>query len=459
MSFVDPVFFVFLAAVALLCRVVPHARGQNLVLLLASFAFYGWREPAWLVLLGASVGVDWWAARALDGSKRRGPLWVSLGLNLGVLATFKYAGFVVDGVSSLAVAVGGPAITWRPGLPLPPGISFFTFQSMAYTIDVSRGKLRARESLIDVGAHIAAFPQLVAGPIERATDLLPQLERRRAPTADDVSTGLSLLAWGAVQKVVVADTVGLWVDAVFAEPGAPPVVVWAGVMGFMVQILGDFGGYTDMARGSARLLGLRLSANFDRPFLAASPSEFWRRWHQTFSRWMHDYVYIPLGGSRHGPVRAVLAATVSLVLAGLWHGAAWNFVAWGGWFAVVWVVWRMVGGSLSPRLRARGRPVGVVLTLGVVAVGMLLFREPSLARSLEVLSQLPWSGSATDRAVGTSTLGVALLGGAILAAGGSLMRHLSQVPGWVRGVIWAAAVLGVLVLRLDSERDFVYFQF
>lgn len=457
MSFVDPVFFAFLVVVALLCRVAPSARAQNIVLLVASFAFYGWREPIWMGLLAASVLVDWWAARQVERGGGRRPLLMSLGVNLGVLATFKYADFLVDGVTRAVLALGGPAISWRPGLALPPGISFFTFQSMAYTIDVYRGKLRARDSLVDVGAHVAAFPQLVAGPIERATDLLPQLERRRTPTARDVSAGVSLLLWGAVQKLVVADTVGLWVDAVFAREDAPPVVVWAAVVGFMVQILGDFSGYTDMARGSARLLGLHLSQNFDRPFLAASPSEFWRRWHQTFSRWMHDYVYIPLGGSRKGPVRAVLAATASLALAGLWHGAAWNFVAWGLWFALVWVVWKTVARWVPQSMHVR--PVGVVLTVLVVAVGMLLFRNPDISDSLRVLGQVPWSGGPTDRAVAAGTLGVALAGGLLLTIGGAAMRRLDHIPHWARGVGWAVAVVLVTVFWSDSARDFVYFQF
>ncbi len=457
MSFVDPVFFVFLGAVAVLCRVAPTARWQNAVLLAASALFYGWREP-WLVsLLAGSIGVDWWAARALQRQRSRGPLVFSLVVNLGLLGVFKYADFLVASVDRLSLALGGPAISWRPALPLPPGISFFTFQSMAYTIDVYRGRIRARDSWVDLGAHVAAFPQLVAGPIERAGDLLPQLERRREVSAADISSGVSLLLWGAVQKLVVADTVGLWVDAVFADDNAAPVRVWAAVIGFMVQILGDFSGYTDMARGAARLLGLKLSENFDRPFLAASPSEFWQRWHQTFSRWMHDYVYIPMGGNRHGPLRMVVAASCSLLLAGLWHGAAWNFVAWGAWFAVVGWVWRFVAARIPTGLRYR--PIGVALTLCVVAVGMLLFREPDLSRSMSVLGEAPWGGGLEDRAVAAGVLGAALAGGALLTAGGAWIRREPTATGAGRGVVWALAIALIAVFWSDTGRDFVYFQF
>jgi len=458
-SFVEPVFFAFLLAVAALCRLAPTARSQNAVLLLASLVFYGWREPWWSLLLILSVTVDWWAARAVQASASRRPLWISVVVNLSLLGTYKYADFIVDAVDRALQALGGPAVSWRPALPLPPGISFFTFQSMAYTIDASRGVVDARRSWIDVGAHVAAFPQLVAGPIERASDLLPQLERRRTPDWTDRVAGMELLLWGAVQKLVVADMVGLWVDAVFADPNAAPVRVWAAVVGFMVQILADFSGYTDLARGSARVLGIHLSANFDRPFLAASPSEFWRRWHQTFSRWMHDYVYIPLGGSRRGAVRMAFAASVSLILAGLWHGAAWNFVAWGGWFAVVWLAWRAGAAGIPEGVKRRARPIGVVLTWIVVAVGMLLFREPDLTRSAAVLAQIPWTGGESDRVVASGVLGVALAGGAILIAGGALFRQRARLSYVGRGLAWAAGVVMIAVFWADSARDFVYFQF
>lgn len=458
MSFVDSTYFGFLLAVVVLSRLMPTARSQNVLLLAASLLFYGWGHPGLVVLLVGSVVVDWWAARSVHAGHRRA-LYVSLAVNLGILGIFKYLDFLVDSLAHLLVLWGLPVVVWRPHLPLPPGVSFFTFQSMAYTIDVARGKLRARDSLVDVGAHVAAFPQLVAGPIERAGDLLPQLERRRSLTVRDVEVGVSLLLWGLVQKLVVADTIALWVDSVFADSSASAVVVWAAVLGFMVQIMGDFSGYTDIARGSGRLLGLRLSANFDRPFLATSPSEFWRRWHMTFSRWMHDYVYVPLGGNKKGPARAVIAATLSLVLAGLWHGAAWNFAVWGLWFAAVWVVWRGLSRWVPAAIRRRGRPLGVALTFAVVSVGMLLFREPELARSADVLRTVPWSGSTADLALAASTLGVAVVGGGLLAFGGAVLRREHVLPSWVRGLLWAVTALLLALYGGEGPRDFVYFRF
>jgi len=457
-SFVDSRYFLFLLAVVALTRAMPGARSQNALLLGASLLFYGWGHPALVLLLVASVVVDWWAARAVQAGRRRA-LHVSLAVNLGILGVFKYLDLIVDSVARLLGQAGLPAFAWRPDIPLPPGVSFFTFQSMAYTLDVARGKLRARDSLVDVGAHVAAFPQLVAGPIERAGDLLPQLEKRRSATLRDVEAGVGLLLWGLVQKLVVADSMALWVDAAFGDEQAAPVVVWAAVLGFMVQIFGDFSGYTDLARGSGRLLGIRLSANFDRPFLAASPSEFWRRWHMTFSRWMHDYVYIPLGGSKKGSARAVVAATLSLVLAGLWHGAAWNFAVWGLWFAVVWVLWRLGSGWVPVGLRKKGRVLGTLLTFSVVAVGMLLFREPDIARAGAVLSAAPWSGTPEDLAVASSMLGVALVGAGLLALGGAVMRREASAGPWVRGLFWALALSLVALYAGDGGRDFVYFRF
>ena len=458
MSFVDSRFFIFLIVVAVLSRALRSPRAQNALLLGASLVFYGWGYPPLVLLLLASVVVDWWAARAVERGNRRA-LHISLAVNLGVLGVFKYLDFCLDSVARICGHLGLPAVAWRAELPLPPGVSFFTFQSMAYTLDVARGKIRARSSLIDVGAHIAAFPQLVAGPIERASDLLPQLERRRVASSRDIELGLGLLLWGLVQKLVVADTIALWVDSIFADPTASPVVVWAGVVGFMVQIFGDFSGYTDLARGSGRLLGLRLSANFDRPFLASSPSQFWRRWHMTFSRWMHDYVYIPLGGSKKGQARAVFAATVSLVLAGLWHGAAWNFAVWGLWFAVVWVVWRQIARVVPEPVRRRGRWVGIALTGAVVAVGMLLFREPDVARAGQVLSSLPWSGTAEELALAASTVGVAVIGAGMLALGGAVMRREGQLPALARGILWALMLALVALYAGEGARDFVYFRF
>lgn len=459
MSFVHPAFFLFLAGVALVSARLPSARIQNVWLLAASLLFYGWGEPAWLWVLVASVCVDAWAAQRLSQSGRRWPLWVSVGVNLGMLCTFKYLAFFADGLSAVAVALGGVPLRVRPEMPLPPGISFFTFQSMAYTFDVAAGRVVARRSWVDVGAHIAAFPQLVAGPIERAGDLLPQLEVVRRPTAADVHRGLSRLSWGAVQKLVVADTVGVWVDAVFATPDAAPALVWAGVLAFMVQILADFSGYTDIARGSGDWLGLRLSQNFDRPYAAASPAAFWRRWHQTFSRWMHDYVYRPLRGAHGGPLRTACAAIVSLVLAGIWHGASWNFVVWGGWFAFVWLVWRVGAWALPVRWISRLRPLGVGLTFAVVAVGMLLFREPSVARSIAVLRQVPWTGTDEDLALAASVAGVALVGALVLSAGGVWMRQEQRVSPTLRAVVLAVCWVLLWVFGADTDRDFVYFRF
>lgn len=465
MSFVDPAFPVFLGVVLVVYWAARTARQQNGVLLLASYLFYGWVHP-WLVgLLVFSTVLDWSLGLAMGRwPARRGPL-VALSVvgNLGLLGTFKYLDFVGEVVADGAALVGVELTPWRVGLLLPAGISFFTFQTMSYTIDVYRGRLAPHRSLLEHAAFVAMFPQLVAGPIERARDLLPQLGRRRPMVLAQVGAGLTLALWGAVQKLVIADHVALWVDRAFAAADPAPVLIWSAVLGFMVQILGDFSGYSDIARGVGLMCGVRLSRNFDAPYLAASPSEFWRRWHMSFSSWMHEYVYIPLGGSKRGTARWVLAATGSLILAGLWHGAAWNFIAWGAWFAVVMVGWRLVSAWATNPLPATRRPLGVILTFTAVAVGMLIFREPDFGRALHWLGRWPLEGSEMDWVGALATLSAAAVGGGALALGGWLERRWSAASDapWGPTVLVAGAVClaALFVLYQDTDRAFIYFQF
>lgn len=447
LSFVEPAFVPFLVLALLAMRVAPGVQGRNLALLCASLLFYGWREPWFVLLLTLSIAIDWAAALAIEAWRGRTRLWVgiSVAANLGMLSVFKYGDFIAENIIAIGIQV--PAST---GLPLPIGLSFFTFQSMAYTLDVARGTTHARRSPLTVATYVALFPQLVAGPIERAGTLMPQLERRTPATRADLARGMDLLLWGAVQKVVVADSLALYVDLVFAQPSPGPALTASAVIAFMVQILADFAGYTSMARGAARMMGIRLSRNFDRPYSATSPSMFWKRWHSTFSSWMHSYVYTPLAGPRRGSLRQVAATTVSLMLAGLWHGAAWHFVAWGAWFAAVMLVWRGTGDLL------RTRPLlGWAFTMGAVAVGMLIFRAPSLSWLADVIGGWTTERDPHDAVLATGVVGLAAVGGAVLLVGG----HLQRRPTSLRAPLWGLAAVLVLIFARDTARDFVYFRF
>jgi D-alanyl-lipoteichoic acid acyltransferase DltB (MBOAT superfamily) len=305
-------------------------RAQNVLLFVASYVFYGWVHPWWPVLLFATTFIDYWAARGIVESPARKKLWLwlSIGSNLGLLGFYKYFDFFVDNVAAAGAAIGWnvPHVALR--VALPAGISFYTFQSMSYTIDVYRGHAPARTRFIDVAAFVSFFPHLVAGPIMRATNLLPQFEQERKFEPAAARDAALLIVWGLFKKLVIADNVGVIANKVFSLQSPEFFVLWAGVFAFAIQIYADFSAYTDIARGVAKWYGFDLIKNFERPYLATGPADFWHRWNISLSTWFRDYVYIPLGGSRRGPARHVANLMITFVVSGLWHGASWNYVLW-----------------------------------------------------------------------------------------------------------------------------------
>ncbi|HTA90628.1 MAG TPA: MBOAT family O-acyltransferase, partial [Polyangiaceae bacterium] len=292
-------FAVFLAVFLAVYWSLPH-RAQNAFLLLGSYFFYGYVHPWFLILLFASTVGDYSFALGMRRFERHKRLLLACSLcaNLGLLSFFKYFGFFVDNVLFLAqhlhITLQRPTLN----IVLPVGISFYTFQSLSYTIDVYRGRLEPRRNFLDFAAFLALFPQLVAGPIERATHVLPQVERERHFDPEQARLGLLLMLWGLFKKIVIADNVALITNKVFALSSPGFALVWVGTLAFCVQIYADFSAYSDIARGTARLLGFELMKNFDHPYLSETPAEFWRRWHISLSSWFRDYVYIPLGGNR-----------------------------------------------------------------------------------------------------------------------------------------------------------------
>ena len=358
-------FFGFLAVVLAgyypLNRYAP-VRWRNLWLLGASYVFYGAWDWRFLGLIAGSTLLDYLIARRVRGSKPL--LMLSVVANLGVLGLFKYFDFFAARFADLT-GLGGPVTL---GLVLPVGISFYTFQTLAYTIDCYRGDIEPERDLAKVALYVAFFPQLVAGPIERAGRLLPQFAARQRITPAAVQAGLWLIVWGLFKKVAVADRMGLIADRVFADPDAFPLIERVGAaVAFMVQIYADFSGYTDIARGVAGLMGFALMLNFRLPYLARTPSDFWRRWHVSLSTWLRDYLYIPLGGNRHGTARTQVNLMVVMLLGGLWHGAGLNFVAWGLWHGLLLVAYRPV----EPWLWRRGR-LGAAAQWAVMSVLVLI---------------------------------------------------------------------------------------
>ncbi|MGH0030708.1 MAG: MBOAT family O-acyltransferase, partial [Myxococcota bacterium] len=417
--------------------------------------------PSLVVLLWFSTLLDHVAARrnhpAGDGGRRRAWLVASAAGNLSVLAFFKYGAFLATNLSSAVGGDGAVPSVFRD-LVLPMGISFYTFQSMSYTIDVYRRVRGPARSFVDLALYVSFFPQLVAGPIVRAETFLPQLESPRRPTHEDRLAALDPIFRGLTKKLILADGLAVYVDAVYADPAAFGAWNhWLALYAYAFQIYFDFSGYTDIAIGSARLLGFRIPDNFRLPYLARGPADFWRRWHISLSTWLRDYLYISLGGSRGSRAKTLRNLLVTMLLGGLWHGAAWGFVAWGAYHGVWLVLHRLVFRE------GRGFPVpawlSLPLTFHAVCLGWVLFRAESLTDAGIVFRQLVDFDAPF---VALPPL-VALLLAASFAshAAGALAplrRAWEQRAPDARGLVYAAVIVALFVLAPDAT-PFIYFQF
>lgn len=454
---------------------------RNVFLLVVSYVFYAFWDWRFLSLIVLSTGVDFVCARrmgALPDTSANAParkrlVAASVVVNLGFLAFFKYSGFfarsLADALATLGMTVELPVLN----VVLPVGISFYTFQTLSYTIDVYRGRLQPEPSLVRFAAYVAFFPQLVAGPIERARDLLPQLREPTLLTRDGLHTGAFLMGWGLFKKVVIADNVARIADAAFALPEANGLQVLLGAYAFAVQIYCDFSGYTDIARGCARMMGFELSLNFDLPYVAQTPSDFWRRWHISLSSWLRDYLYIPLGGNRKGPRRTWINLMLTMLLGGLWHGAAWTFVAWGAFHGALLAVYRVLEPQVA-RLRLPGGPLGTALRFAngvfffhLICVSWILFRAADLRSAGTMLAALPGVFSAAWKpsvaALGDLKLAAFVTALLVVMQAGQLLSqdHLFvlRLPSTIRAPLYAAAFLVFLTLGEFGGEAFIYFQF
>jgi D-alanyl-lipoteichoic acid acyltransferase DltB (MBOAT superfamily) len=465
---------------------VPSSQRWKWFMLGASWFFYGSWDWRFIALIALSTGGNQAFAhlvhRAPDGAARRWAVRVAVAANLAVLGYFKYTGFLSDSGSSVLRGFGFDVTPPDVRIVLPVGISFITFQALSYVIDVGRKKL-APASLLDFGVYLAFFPHVVAGPIVRASEFLPQLRVRPDPRKVDVGPAFWLIAAGLFKKVVVASFLAdRIVDPLFSSPaqhGGLEALV--GIYAYAIQIFADFSGYTDMAIGLAALLGFRFPQNFNSPYVATSVQDFWRRWHMTLSRWLRDYVYIPLGGSRKGRRRTYINVFLTMLLGGLWHGAAWTFVVWGalhGAWQVLERFWRERSpaavpgasrstGPLGPDAPRSAGPlgpltpwVGRLVTFNVVCLGWVFFRADSFRTAGEVLSRL-FQPSATPL-----DMVVPLVVGLMLAAQfvppdlmGRARGGLAQVHPAVLGLGLAMAVVVVDVLGPEGVAPFIYFKF
>jgi len=471
MLFNSLTFLAFFAAVMAVHRLPLSWTAKKRNLLLASYLFYAAWNPPFIALLWISTVTDWFAARGISASsttgRRRLLLFASLGVNLGLLACFKYAGFLLDNFVWLLSRVG---VAYQPpelDIVLPLGISFYTFQTLSYTISVYRDDMKPAKSFLDYALFVTFFPQLVAGPIVRAQEFLPQCLSPKQADGRQLGWGLSLLIFGLFQKVVLADALlAPTADLVFgAASKAGGLDAWIGTFAFSGQIFFDFAGYSSCAIGAAMCLGFALPDNFNCPYAAGGFADYWRRWHISLSSWLRDFLYISLGGNRRTEARTYLNVMITMLLGGLWHGAAWHFVVWGALHGSYLAIERAVQAPLRRRFGSQGAFPRVILYLGtflVVSVTYVFFRAESIRDAYQFLGAM-FAGGAGELVDQAHIAIVAVVVGCtaitqILLRDSDLESFVTRLPLWSRSAALAVMICS-LVLAPGDDRAFIYFQF
>jgi alginate O-acetyltransferase complex protein AlgI len=466
--------FVVFFAIVLALHHAPWTswRTKKIQLLVASYLFYAAWNPPFIVLLWISTFIDWHAAKRIHAAEtpvaRRGWMLVSVCANLGFLGYFKYGGFLLENWQALMTALG---VAWQApawDIVLPVGISFYTFQTMAYSLDVYLRRAAPTRSLLDFSLFVTFFPQLVAGPIVRPADLVPQFAEPPAPVPGRLSWGLGLMVLGLFQKVVIAD--GMLAPAADAVFGAKETLAWSdawlGTLAFSGQIFCDFAGYSTTAIGASLALGFSLDDNFRYPYAAVGFSDFWRRWHVSLSTWLRDYLYVPLGGNRLGSLRTYVNLMVTMLLGGLWHGASWNFVIWGGLHGTYLGVERFIRERVGPSRLASTLPFQIALamvTYFLVNLTWVFFRAREFRTAWRmVVSMLTFGEGARVLATADVVLVLSAVLSILVVHGLMRERSLEQVvaraPWWLTASV-VGSMLFVLVISQASSNAFIYFQF
>ena len=458
-------FAIFLPVVfALYWAFAKNCKAQNVVLLFASLLFYAWWDYRFLGLILFSSIVDYVIGLRLysteDVSRRKALLGLSLFFNLGLLGFFKYFNFFQESFVSAFNFFGGSIEGYSLSIVLPVGISFYTFQTLSYTIDIYRKEIKPVHRFIDFATFVTFFPQLVAGPIERASKMLPQLEKKRSFSFEQGKAGVQLIIFGLFRKIVIADNLGMYVDRVWEYPEAitPYMAVFASIF-FSVQIYMDFSGYSRIARGVAKLFGIELMVNFNYPYKARTFGEFWSRWHISLSTWFRDYLYIPLGGNRKGRLTTILNLGIVFTISGLWHGAAWTFVLWG--------VLHFSMLSLERILKVQRTKVTDYLlwikTLVFVNLSWILFRAPSFRDASSFLTQMftPESFVGINSLTFQSPIALVINMGLVFGLPIFLRieRRFNSIPLSVQNSILVTAIVFMTILQFSKEKAFIYFQF
>jgi alginate O-acetyltransferase complex protein AlgI len=469
-SYIFVGFFLLVYFSYLLLR--KHYKTQNILLLIASYIFYAYFDWRLLSILAVCTLINYFLAIGIQNSVSIGRRKVFLALavvaDLSLLGFFKYFNFFVGNVVHFLNLVG-----LQPGevtlkILLPLGISFYTFMALGYMIDVYRGRVPATRNLLNLALFMSFFPYIASGPIGRAPDLLPQFASPRKIDVQHIDTGILLIIWGYFQKMVIADNLGILVDRIFTgytQYQGLDVVI--GILAFSVQIYCDFSGYTDIARGIAKLMGFDLMVNFKLPYFALNPRDFWSRWHISLSSWIRDYLYIPLGGDRKGRIRTYLNLGLTMLLCGLWHGAAWNYVIWGGYHGLALIMHRLYEGSRVLKARWVGRlrsvlvPVQMAGMFVIVAFGWLIFRCTSVHQFVYMVRHAGLRPSANSLSFGHDLLFFSLpliLVSLYQYFTGNLLA-IQKLNPWIRIPIYSLFIIGIIVFGVRQSMEFIYFRF
>jgi alginate O-acetyltransferase complex protein AlgI len=472
MVFNSLTFIVFFACVLALHSLPLGWTTKKINLLIASYLFYAAWNPPFVILLWVSTVVDWWAAKKLAQAQapraRRAWMLLSVVVNLGMLGYFKYGGFLTENFSALMATAG---VAWQPpklDIVLPVGISFYTFATLSYTLDVYLRRAKPVDNGLDYALFVTFFPHLVAGPIMRPTELVPQFASPRQASAQQLGFGLALMVLGLFQKVVLAD--GLLApaaEAVYDHPELAPGVLdaWMGTLAFSGQIFCDFAGYSTTAIGAAMCLGFAMPDNFRFPYAAIGFSDFWRRWHITLSSWLRDYLYIPLGGNRHGLSRTYFALMATMLLGGLWHGASWTFVAWGGLHGLYLAAERSLRARFGGYVPGPMAVFGLgLLTYGLVNVTWVFFRAKTFGQAWTVLRGMFGGNAGAEPILDTPAVAmVALVVGGLVAAHWWMRSNTLESMLARRHPVPIAAALGAMAFAIAATQGaghaFIYFQF
>jgi alginate O-acetyltransferase complex protein AlgI len=474
MIFTNPIFFIFLVVVVvLLILPIKNKSYKKVILLVSSYYFYGYWDVRFLILIAISTIIDFVVGKSIYKTvapkKRRLLLAISIISNLGILGVFKYYNFFVTSFIDILNQFGIHSSFATLNIILPVGISFYTFQTMSYTIDIYRKELQPTKSILDFSVFVSFFPQLVAGPIERARNLLPQIKNFNGIVLKGIKPALILMFMGYLKKVVISDNIAPLVDEYFLNYAElDSIYLITGLILFSFQIYFDFSGYSDIARGLAKLLGIDLMINFNQPYFSMNFSEFWKRWHISLSSWLKDYLYIPLGGNKKGKFRTKINLMTTMLLGGLWHGASWNFVIWGGLHGIYLIFGKILNIHNKSGSNALLKTIKSILQILIVQFLVLLtwlpFRSPDLRTTGAFLERIFfWQGGLNPSSIGLIALMYFSL--IVIDLPAYLTKdhlYLLRLPKWILIVIIVVGVIAIsltMILYQNSVRPFIYFQF